>query len=154
MTLNKFFKILFLVIVATISTEGVAQEDFQLYKDHDAVLVKDLEKAAKFYSDILGLKEIYNAGLGERFRWFELNDHVQIHLILSEEDIPKSKNIHLALNTDNLEGFIDHLRKNKVYFENWTGEPDTTTIRPDKVMQIYLKDPDGYWIEINDNKFK
>ena len=29
----------------------------------------------------------------------------------------------------------------------------TPQVRPDKVQQIYLQDPDGYWIEVNDDKF-
>ena len=26
-------------------------------------------------------------------------------------------------------------------------------VRPDNIKQIYLQDPEGYWIEVNDDKF-
>jgi lactoylglutathione lyase len=52
-----------------------------------------------------------------------------------------------------MEDFIANLNKNKVSYENWTGEPGKITVRPDGVQQIYFKDPDGYWIEINNDTY-
>ncbi|SDB49770.1 Catechol 2,3-dioxygenase [Flavobacteriaceae bacterium MAR_2010_188] len=150
---TKKIKVLMLLMSIVAFGELGAQNDFHLYKDHDALPVKDLEKSAKFYSEVLGLKEISNAGLGERFRWFELNDHVQIHLILTDGIIERSKNLHLAINADNLDAFIKHLTTLNVHFENWSGDQKITNTRPDGVKQIYLQDPDGYWIEVNDNSF-
>ncbi|WP_247716464.1 VOC family protein [Sinomicrobium weinanense] len=132
-------------------TKSLSQ-DFNFKKDHDAILVKDLDKSAGFYAEIFGLEEIYNAGLGENFRWFQLNDKVQIHLIKSNEDFKPHKGVHLAINTDDLEGFMEFLRSKKVHFENWPGKANTTNTRPDGIKQIYIEDPDGYWIEVNDNK--
>lgn len=126
-------------------------QKFTFTKDHDALLVKDLDRASRFYSTILGLKEIDNAGLGPKFRWFELDNNVQIHLIESQEDFKPHKGVHLALNVDDLDGFMKFLKSKKIAFENWPGEPNTTNTRPDGVRQIYLRDPDGYWIEINTN---
>jgi hypothetical protein len=48
---------------------------------------------------------------------------------------------------------MEHLEASNVPFENWPGEAGTTNSRPDGIKQIYLQDPDGYWIEVNDNKF-
>lgn len=129
-----------------------AQTDFQFNKDHDALQVSNLEASAEFYGKILGLPEIPNGGLGDHIRWFQLNDRVQIHLIESEEEIPKNKGVHMALNTSNLAQFMEFLRENEVHFENWDGEANTTNTRPDGVKQIYFQDPDGYWIEVNDGK--
>jgi lactoylglutathione lyase len=52
-----------------------------------------------------------------------------------------------------MEEFIANLNKNEISYENWPGESNKITTRPDGVKQIYFKDPDGYWIEINDDKF-
>ncbi len=131
-----------------------AQSQFHFKKDHDALQVENLQVSADFYGNILGLKEIPNAGLGEHIRWFALQDQVQVHLIESKEEIEKNKGVHLAINTDNLEGFMDYLKSKKVYFENWQGEAGVTNTRPDGVKQIYLQDPDGYWIEINDGNLQ
>lgn len=129
-----------------------AQNDFNFRKDHDALQVKDLEKAANFYKDIMNLKEIDNAGLGDHIRWFQLNDKVQIHLIQSADEIVKNKGVHMAIKTDRLEEFMEFLKSKNVHFENWPGEKNTTNARPDGVKQIYLQDPDGYWIEVNDGE--
>lgn len=127
-----------------------AQNEFQLSKDHDAIQVQDLEASAEFYGNVLGLKEIPNGGLGNHIRWFQLDNKVQIHLIESEDAIEKHKGVHMALNTSNLPGLMKSLEEKDIHFENWPGEKGTTNTRPDGVKQIYLQDPDGYWIEIND----
>lgn len=131
-----------------------AQNEFKLTKDHDAIQVQDLEVSAEFYGKVLGLKEIPNGGLGSHIRWFQLDNKVQIHLIESEDEIQKDKGVHMALNTNDLPGLMKFLEEKDIPFENWPGEMRTTNTRPDGVKQIYLKDPDGYWIEINDGSLE
>ena len=128
--------------------------NFNFRKDHDAVQVADLQISAEFYKNILGLKEIPNGGLPDHIRWFQLSDKTQLHVIKSKEEIQKNKGVHMAMNTDNLQAFMEHLKANKVHFENWPGEAGTTNSRPDGVKQIYLQDPDGYWIEVNDGSLE
>ena len=72
-----------LLVLALVTMNTTTAQNFKFTKDHDALLVKDLDKSAEFYSSILGLPEIYNAGLGPKFRWFALDNKVQIHLIES-----------------------------------------------------------------------
>lgn len=133
-------------------TLSSAQNPFNLKKDHDALLVKDVNASAKFYNEIFGLKEIPNGGLGDHIRWFELGDKIQFHLIESDERPEKQKGFHLALSTDDLDAFMEFLKSKNIHFENWPGEKGTTNTRPDGIKQIYLQDPDGYWIEVNDNR--
>ena len=45
------------------------------------------------------------------------------------------------------------LDSNKIEYENWAGQKMQVTKRVDGVYQIYFKDPDGFWIEINDAKY-
>lgn len=125
---------------------------FGLLKDHDAIQVKDVKASAKFYAEILGLKEIPNGGLPNHIRWFQLCDKKQIHLIESDEVTEKYKGVHMALSTPDLENLMSFLIEKKIPFENWPGEANTTNTRPDGIKQIYFQDPDGYWIEINDNQ--
>jgi len=40
----------------------------------------------------------------------------------------------------------------QVKYRNFAGD-SKVTMRPDGVRQIYLQDPDGYWIEVNENRF-
>ncbi|UNY98708.1 VOC family protein [Zhouia spongiae] len=127
-------------------------EKFLFNKDHDAIQVKNVNASTEFYKKVFGLKEIYSAGLGEKFRWLQLNDKVQLHLIESNIGFTPHKGVHMALNVNNLKGFMKFLKSEKIHFENWPGENGTTNTRPDGIQQIYIEDPDGYWIEVNDNR--
>lgn len=129
-----------------------AQNIFNLNKDHDAILVSDLNASAQFYGEILGLKEIPNGGLPDHIRWFQLGNKIQLHIIESDATPETQKGVHMSLNTDKLAELMQFLEAKNIPFENWPGEPGTTNTRPDGVKQIYFQDPDGYWIEINDSK--
>lgn len=141
----------FSILTLLFMTFSNAQNSFSLKKDHDAIMVKDLKASAKFYGEVLGLKEIPNGGLGDQIRWFDAGNQVQLHLIENKDNFPTTKGVHMALSTNDLDGLMKYLKSNQVHFENWPGEPGVTNNRPDGIKQIYLQDPDGYWIEINDN---
>jgi len=101
----------------------------------------------------LGLKEIPHPEGDPRFRWFQIRHNSQLHLIGKEAiEFPKDKSIHLCLATQKLDDFIAHLKENNIVFYDWPGKENTVTHRKDGVKQIYIQDPEGYWIEINDAK--
>lgn len=145
-------KSLYLPVIFLLAHFSSAQTDFKLSKDHDALLVKDLEVASDFYVNILGLEEISNGGLPDHIRWFQLNDRVQIHLKESEDEIQHEKAVHYALNTPKLKELMVFLKRKNIRFENRDGHKNTTNDRPDGIKQIYIQDPDGYWIEINNGE--
>lgn len=60
-----------------------------------------------------------------------------------------SKSVHLCLATQKLDDFIKHLKANNIAFWDWPGKENTITNRADGVRQIYIKDPENNWIEIN-----
>lgn len=62
------------------------------------------------------------------------------------------KGVHLALTTADLSLFIKHLEVLKITYYDWPGKKGSVSVRPDKVKQVYIQDPDGYWIEINDGE--
>ena len=51
---------------------------------------------------------------------------------------------------ENFELFIDNLKKNEIDYSNWKGDLNTIQERVDGKRQIWIQDPQGYWIEIND----
>jgi lactoylglutathione lyase len=51
-----------------------------------------------------------------------------------------------------VEAFTVLLKKNKIGFEDVKGNKNVYSNRVDGVKQLWLQDPDGYWIEINDAK--
>jgi catechol 2,3-dioxygenase-like lactoylglutathione lyase family enzyme len=50
-----------------------------------------------------------------------------------------------------MDAFIANLAAQKIEFEDWPGNKNKVNVRPDGIKQIYITDPDGYWIEINDD---
>lgn len=144
-------KYLCLLFCGLLSFFSSAQTNFNFTKDHDALLVKDLEISADFYQNILGLKEISSPAIPDGKRWFELDNGVELHLSESKEVVPKNKSLHMAITTQKIDAFVDFLRSENIYFENWAGEAKTVRIRDDGAKQIYIRDPDGYWIEVNNN---
>lgn len=129
----------------------VFSQEFTLKVDHYAILVDDLTRSAAFYGEVLGLKEVENKTKDPKIRWFGLGDGREIHLInRSRDGIQLNKGVHLALAVNDLDGYMKYLDGKGVAYENWPGTPKTTNARPDSIRQIYIKDPDGYWIEVND----
>ena len=125
-------------------------QSFSLTYNHDALLVKNLETRSAFYSDILKLKEIHNATGFDFIRWFSTGNGTQLHLIKGDtKDIATNKGIHLAFSTSDLDSFIEYLDIKEINYVNYFGDKKEPNIRADGVKQVYIQDPDGYWIEIN-----
>lgn len=132
-----------------------SQPDLSIKVDHIAIVVSDLEASADFYQEILLMKEIKNETGNPKIRWFAFGDIRELHLLEGDlSNVKLNKSVHLALGTDDLDNYIKYLREKSYPFENWYGDKNTTNDRPDGVRQIYLQDPDGYWIEVNDDWLK
>ena len=129
-----------------------AQEklSFNLSFNHQALSVKNVVQSADFYRNVLGLEEIINRTEKEGIKWFSLGDGKELHLIsLLPGEIKINKAVHLALTTNKFNEFVSYLDRKKVIYSDWPGEQKTVTTRADGIKQIYLQDPDGYWIEVN-----
>ncbi|OEK05091.1 VOC family protein [Roseivirga misakiensis] len=136
-------------LLLTISSLCFAQTSF----DHMAIVVKGLEATKQFYRDALGFKNIKDPTGNLLIDWLENDNGEQLHLI--EGDLTKvnlTKSVHFSFGVPALNPFIENLRAKKIKFENWAGDEGEVTIRQDGVRQIYLQDPNGYWIEINDRQ--
>ena len=142
------------IILALITFFGVifsVKSQNNLKFDHQALPVNNLKITGDFYRDILGFEDILTlVGTKESHRWLANQEGKEIHLIFSNEKIPKTpKQIHMAFSPVDFEKFIDHLKINNVVYTNYELEVDTFQIRKDGIKQVWLRDPQGYWIEIN-----
>jgi lactoylglutathione lyase len=122
--------------------------------NHLALYVTDLNRSADFYEKVLQLKRIPEPFHDGKHVWLRVSEHGQLHIISgAKEDVAHDINVHLSFSVPSLEVFMKHLDQYKVKYGNWAGSSKEPQLRPDKVKQVYLQDPDGYWIEINDDKF-
>jgi lactoylglutathione lyase len=122
--------------------------------DHTTIYVVDLQKSADFYQNVLQLKKIAEPFHDGKHIWIQIGEHAQLHIVSgAKEDIPHDINIHLAFSVSSLEDFLKHLDDANVKYGNWAGSTKAPQVRPDGVKQVYLQDPDGFWIEINNDKF-
>ena len=119
--------------------------------DHQALPVNNLKITGDFYRDILGFKDIPTlVGTKYTHRWLANYEGKEIHLIFSDEEIEKTpKQIHMAFSPVDFDKFIDHLKKNNVVFTNYKLEVGVVQVRKDGIKQLWVRDPQGYWIEIN-----
>lgn len=128
-------------------------QTFNFTMDHSSLIVNDLKTSGDFYAEVLQLKEIPHPSNSPGFRWFILHGNSQLHLIYKDTVVMKKhKSMHLCLSTQKLEDFIANLKRHDIPYEDWPGTQNAVTLRADGVKQIYIRDPEGYWIEINDAK--
>lgn len=120
--------------------------------NHIALSVKDVNESIEFYQKILQLKEIKNTASDSKTRWLSLNEGKQLHLIpRPNAEIKINKAVHFALSTSNVNSFIDSLNEFNIDYSDWKDTPNKDYIRKDGIKQIYFQDPNGYWIEINED---
>jgi catechol 2,3-dioxygenase-like lactoylglutathione lyase family enzyme len=119
--------------------------------DHIALLVRDLEESALFYADVLGIPEVPNPMGGTHIRWFEFGNGQRFHMQAGDvSKVHVEKGTHFAFAAEDLDEVIGLLREKGVEFGDYKGTPGAINIRPDGMRAIFLRDPNGYWIEIND----
>lgn len=122
--------------------------------DHQAIHVRDLQKSAAFYETILGLERMPDPFKDGRHVWFRMGSHDQLHLIGGAAEVAKqAMDVHLSFRVPSLEDFVTRLDQAQVKYVNSRAEERKMTVRPDGVKQVYFQDPDGYWIEVNNDKF-
>ena len=144
------YKLLSLSILLMIGQHSYSQK---ATLNHTAVYVVDAQKAVDFYQHILGLDTIPEPFHDGKHAWFRTGPGLALHII---EGAPAKKeyykNQHTCFSVSSVKDFISMLKKNNIAWEDRDGAKMAMTTRVDGVKQIWLQDPDGYWIEVNDAK--
>lgn len=120
--------------------------------NHIAVYVKDLKVSTAFYNDVIGLDTIPEPFHDGKHTWYGVSENSHLHIIEGAKEITThDKNTHLCFSVPSIEDMIARLNKNNIPYESWKGEKMSVTTRVDGIKQLYFVDPDGYWIEINND---
>ena len=124
----------------------------QITLNHIAVYVHDLAQSTAFYEDVLQLQKIPEPFKDGLHTWFTLGPAGQLHLIQgAAAELKPNKNDHLCFSVPSIEDFIANLDRHRIEYTNWPGTAKEPTVRVDGVKQIYFQDPDGHWIEVNND---
>lgn len=116
--------------------------------DHVAISVADADKSAAFYSDLFGFKEV--PAPVPMTRWLVMANGVTLHIVGNRNSPTEhSRWDHFALACPDMDAVISKLNDRHIVWTNMAGDRQPQ-IRADGVKQIFIQDPDGYWIEIND----
>lgn len=121
--------------------------------NHVAIFVTDLKRTGEFYTEVIRLDTIPEPFHDGKHIWFDIGFGRQMHVIKgAEKEKEYFQNNHLCFNTPDVVGFTKILEKKSIPWVDAKGNPYKITTRVDGVLQVFLKDPDGYWIEVNNAK--
>jgi lactoylglutathione lyase len=119
--------------------------------EHVAIQATDIDRSAAFYHEAFGLR-IIPTPLKNR-RWLDLGNGLALHILDGRvTPKPSNRNEHLALHVNDLATVTAWLDRHKLVWTDLAGTPSTMQNRFDGVRQIYVQDPDGYWLEIGDSR--
>lgn len=137
----------FALLICSIS---FAQSDAKIEvvkHNHIALQVKDIAASTKFYKEVMGLEPIAVPDSLKAIRsWFKLGTDQQIHLLAGRDfEVKNDRNgSHFALFVTSITAAEKYLTQQKRRFHQ--------QVRFDGAVQIYVADPDGYLIELNEVK--
>jgi lactoylglutathione lyase len=141
-------------LLAATSLAGAkpAKEEAPVAFDHVAINVADQQRSVDFYRGAFGLEEIPAPFPRGGPRWMALSGGISLHIqALPEAPAPPPRAVHFALAVADLAKVTAYLDAHGTKWTDAQGRPGMVQAsRTDGVRQIYLQDPDGYWIEVND----
>ncbi|WP_079530442.1 VOC family protein [Halobacillus hunanensis] len=116
---------------------------------HVSLLVTDIERAKRFYGEVLGFQESNERpDFGFPGAWYQVGE-TQIHLIVHKEGKTlrgvtsiDSRDGHFAIRVQDMEGFIKRMHSHQVEILD---KPNNQT----EWHQVFVSDPDGNVIEFN-----
>lgn len=128
--------------------------------NHIALIVSDVGKSATFYSEVIGLQQIRRPDFDRHGAWFTMGN-LELHLIKGVPLVHSGNDLivnHISIETHDIDRVPGILRKLGVPFRQNVSVPagkraqgsgtNTSNDHADIVKQYFLRDPDGYFLEI------
>ena len=108
--------------------------------DHVTVIITDLERSRRFYTDVLGLREVSPPYTFDFVvLWFALGENQYVHLLHKPQADTVSPR-HFALRVADAAAAREHCRTHGLAVEE--------TVRIPNADRFFVRDPDGDRIEI------
>ena len=144
-----------LIVAVILGSLISSAQSFNMRLDHNTILVRDIEKSREFYKNIMHFKEKetpWGDELPRPVLFFDIGNNQELHVTEDKkESIKLNKILHMAFTVKDFDGYLKFLNEKGIRYGDWSGKNGKFQTRIDGVRQIYFQDPDGYWIEINDN---
>jgi lactoylglutathione lyase len=118
--------------------------------DHVGIQAANLDRSVAFYTRVLGLHEVPAQFPRDAGRWIALGGGRMLHIVAhGTQGAPHNRWDHFALACPDFDAMVARLDALQIGWTDMDGHHAIQT-RPDRVRQIFVRDPDGYNIEIND----
>ena len=139
--------LLLLVLSAPVAAQEFTGPAFEF--DHVALSVADVQASQDFYESMFGMVNITNREPIEGVRWLRMQGGGELHLLaIVDGEVRHNQAVHFAVRTPDFDAFFAKIVDGNVEYTTWLGDGPGVTERDDGTRQIYIRDPDGYWIEI------
>jgi lactoylglutathione lyase len=139
------------IVILLAMTAMSVQLRAQARINHVAIFVKDIEASRTFYGNVIGFDTIPEPFHDGKHIWYKIGEGISLHIIEGAQKRKEYfKNQHTCFSVASVENFTEKLKRNNLGWEDRDGTKNAITTRVDGVKQIWLRDPDGYWVEIND----
>jgi catechol 2,3-dioxygenase-like lactoylglutathione lyase family enzyme len=108
---------------------------------HAGVVVKDLDRAERFYGVLMGLTKLPRPEFSIKGAWYEMASGAQLHLMVSDESVEGSTR-HVALEVDDFEEAQRVFKENEIQVQSGPGK------RADGSDAMSILDTEGNLVEI------
>lgn len=117
-------------------------------KPYSSFSVDDLEKAKKFYSEVLGLnvKEFSREGCGSMLSLM-LDEQTEVLIYPKKDHTPASFTV-LNIPAENVEAAVKKLAAKGIKFEHYDGSDELGVMHAEGPVIAWLKDPAGNFLSI------
>jgi catechol 2,3-dioxygenase-like lactoylglutathione lyase family enzyme len=130
------------VKIAFIALDATLRAMKMLELNHVAIHVADMERSSAFYRDVLRLEPMPRPAFDFPGAWFRLGLSQELHLIGRRGPVTlMDGNNHFALRVEDIAAWQKHLEQAGAEFRPMQQ-------RPDDAWQIFLRDPDGHFVEL------
>ena len=120
--------------------------------DHIALVVRDVGGTAVFYKSAFGFAELKTpfAG-GGGVVWLDMGNGTALHIFGGlKQPVTDARERHIAITVADMSRVTNFLRSKGIAWQDFDGTLNEMQTRPDGVRQMFFRDPDGYWVEVND----